>query len=112
MTAGRAMVRAGRAVVLPWLIAACNDASPVERWHTEPGYRWRELSVPASDAPGFTRMTSTGIAFQNTVTDSALLRNRILGQGAGIALGDVDGDELVDVFLARTEGCSALYRRR
>ena len=27
-----------------------------------------------------------------------------------MALGDVDGDGLPDVFLARTEGCSALYR--
>ena len=52
----------------------------------------------------------TGVQFENTVSDSALLRNRILGQGAGVALGDVDADGLVDVFLARTEGCSALYR--
>lgn len=53
---------------------------------------------------------TTGIRFQNTVSESALVGNRILGQGAGVALGDVDGDGWVDVFLARTEGCSALYR--
>jgi enediyne biosynthesis protein E4 len=81
-------------------------------WHTEAGYRWRALAVPRGGQPGFTRMDGTGIRFQNTVSDSALLRNRILGQGAGIALGDVDGDGLVDVFLGRTEGCSALYRNR
>src|SRR5258708_30257338 len=52
----------------------------------------------------------SGITFENRVSDSLLLGNRILGQGAGIALGDVDGDGLVDVFLGRTEGCSALYR--
>ena len=63
---------------------------------------------------GFTPLDgrSTGIRFQNVVSDSALLRNRILGQGAGIALGDVDSDGLVDIFLAKTEGCSALYRNR
>ncbi len=63
-------------------------------------------------APGFTPMQarSTGVRFQNDVSDSVLLGNRILGQGAGVALGDVDGDGRVDVFLARTEGCSALYR--
>jgi hypothetical protein len=55
-------------------------------------------------------MESSGIRFQNAVSDSALLKNRIVGQGAGVALGDVDGDGLVDVFLAKTEGCSALYR--
>jgi hypothetical protein len=52
----------------------------------------------------------TGIAFQNTVSDSALLGNRILGQGAGVCLGDVDGDGMADIFLARTEGANALYR--
>jgi enediyne biosynthesis protein E4 len=80
-------------------------------WHQEAGYRWRELEVPRGEA-GFTRIDArqSGINFENTVSDSALLGNRILGQGAGVALGDVDGDGLVDVFLARTQGCSALYR--
>src|SRR5437867_523960 len=90
--------------------AACAPTS-APTWHQEAGYRWRELEIP-SGKPGFTRMDGkrTGVQFQNTVGDSALLRNRILGQGAGVALGDVDGDGLVDIFLARTEGCSALYR--
>jgi hypothetical protein len=80
-------------------------------WHQEAGYRWHELDVRGGEA-GFTALRSgrTGIAFENTVSDSLLLGNRILGQGAGVALGDVDGDGKVDVFLARTDGCSALYR--
>ena len=91
-------------------IAGCRETAPGE-WHQEAGYRWRELSVAGGDA-GFTAMSSgrTGIDFQNTVSESLLVGNRILGQGAGIALGDVDNDGLVDVFLARTEGCDALYR--
>jgi hypothetical protein len=52
----------------------------------------------------------TGIRFENTVSDSVLRGNRMVGQGAGVALGDVDGDGLVDVFFARTEGPNALYR--
>jgi len=52
----------------------------------------------------------TGVRFQNAVSDSALARNSILGQGAGVCLGDVDGDGRVDVFLAKTEGSSTLYR--
>lgn len=92
---------------------ACGQAEVAPTWHDEQGYRWRELAVPKGE-PGFTRLQprSTGIEFQNTVSDSALLRNRMVGQGAGVALGDVDGDGLVDVFLARTEGCSALFRNR
>jgi len=52
----------------------------------------------------------SGIEFQNTVSDSVLVGNRMLAQGAGTCLGDVDGDGLVDLFLARTEGANALYR--
>ncbi|MEK7403032.1 MAG: FG-GAP-like repeat-containing protein [Gemmatimonadota bacterium] len=44
------------------------------------------------------------------MSDSLLVRNRILAQGAGVCLGDVDGDGLPDVFLGRTEGSSKLYR--
>ena len=36
--------------------------------------------------------------------------NRILVQGGGVALGDADGDGLVDVYLCRTDGSNALYR--
>jgi hypothetical protein len=52
----------------------------------------------------------TGIGFSNHAGDSLLLGNRILAQGAGVALGDVDGDGLVDIYLGRTEGPNALYR--
>jgi enediyne biosynthesis protein E4 len=92
--------------------AACApESAPPPPWHDAAGYRWRELTVP-SGRPGFTALASeqTGIRFQNTLSDSVLLGNRILGQGAGVALGDVDGDGLVDVFLARTQGSNALYR--
>jgi enediyne biosynthesis protein E4 len=102
-------VRVLRALVVV-LGIACDRSAPAPAWHQEAGYRWQDLAVPREGRPGFTRMDDAGIHFQNTVSDSALVRNRIVGQGAGIALGDVDGDGLVDVFLARTEGCSALYR--
>jgi enediyne biosynthesis protein E4 len=91
---------------------ACSSPRPTPSWHQETGYRWRELDVPTNGTPGFTKMDAgkTGIHFQNTVSDSVLLGNRILGQGAGTCLGDVDGDGRVDVFLARTEGSNKLYR--
>jgi hypothetical protein len=91
-------------------LAACSPP-PEPAWHQAQGYRWRELVVP-SGTPGFTHMEgrASGITFQNDVSDSLLAGNRMLGQGAGVALGDVDGDARVDVFLAKTQGCSALYR--
>jgi len=92
------------------LVASCGERADAS-WHVEAGYRWRDVSVPAG-VTGFTSLDpkSTGVRFTNTVSDSILRGNRVLGQGAGVALGDVDGDGRPDIFLARTEGCSALYR--
>ena len=98
------------AALVSVIVMACGSR-PEPAWHQEAGYRWRELDIPSGEA-GFTSMnaSSTGITFENAVSDSVLLGNRMLAEGGGVALGDVDGDGRVDVFLARTEGCSALYR--
>ena len=105
--------RAGRAVraLGAVLLSACAPDT-LRPWHDEPGFRWREIEIAAGDARGgFTRLTGrSGIRFQNEVSDSALLHNRVLSQGAGVAIGDVDGDGRADVFLGRTSGCSALFR--
>ena len=103
-------VALGAALAAAAALVACRDRKATE-WVQEQGYRWRELNVDG-DKAGFTPMRPgrTGIEFRNTVSDSVLLGNRVLGQGAGVAIGDVDGDGLPDVFLGRTEGCNALYR--
>src|SRR6266566_3249181 len=97
------------------LVAACNPRSSAidTAWHDADGYRWRELDVPRGNlTPGFTSLppSTTGISFSNTVSDSSLAHNRLLAPGAGVCLADVDGDGRPDVFLARTEGPSVLYR--
>ncbi|CAN5160705.1 VCBS repeat-containing protein [soil metagenome] len=91
-------------------MAACGEHA-LPPWHQEAGYRWRELEVSGGD-PGFTHMEGrrSGVTFQNEVSDSVLVGNRMLAQGGGVALGDIDGDGWPDVFLAKTQGCSALYR--
>jgi len=95
-------------------LAACGRGSPppTTTWHEAGGYRWRDLDVPRGSAAGFTLLTPsrTGITFSNTVSESLLVHNRQLAQGAGVCLSDVDGDERPDVFLARTQGPNALYR--
>ncbi|MDQ2668333.1 MAG: FG-GAP-like repeat-containing protein, partial [Gemmatimonadota bacterium] len=111
-SSGRTLERARLTLALLVICGgeACREhAAPP--WHQESGYRWRELEVDGGD-PGFTHMEGhrSGITFQNAVSDSVLLGNRMLAQGGGVALGDVDGDGLPDVFLAKTQGCSALYR--
>jgi len=92
------------------VLSSCGPR-PTPPWHQESGYRWRDLDV-SGGKPGFSALESgkTGIHFQNEVAEKELIGNRELGQGAGVALGDIDGDGLVDIFLARTDGCAALYR--
>jgi len=91
-------------------LAACASRDEAV-WHDEPGYRWRALTITRG-TDGFTSIAprQSGIRFQNAASEKILLGNRVLGQGGGVSLGDVDGDGRPDVFLARTEGCSALYR--
>ncbi len=94
------------------ILTGCGDRAGSEPpWHDETGYRWRTLSV-AGSRPGFTTMpaSQTGIGVENRVPDSLLLANRVLAQGAGVCLGDVDEDGRVDVFLASTLGPNTLYR--
>ncbi len=100
-------------LVLGLLVLSCGRATD-NTWRLADGYRWRALDVPRRGTPGFTLLDSsrTGLSFVNTVSESLLVRNRTLAQGGGVCFGDVDGDGLVDIFLARTEGPNALYRNR
>ena len=90
---------------------ACEpQADPA--FHEEVGYRWRELAVPRRGRPGFQplRGDAIGLPHRNDVDDERALSNRSLLIGAGVAIGDVDGDGRPDVFLASVEAPAALYR--
>ena len=79
-----------------------SDASVVSR---------RLLMPPGEGAVGFESVApiSTGIQFTNRLTEAAGAANRVLENGSGVALGDVNGDGRLDIFLCGLQGNSALY---
>ncbi len=107
---------AGLALSLALLGAApiLGDA-PTQPWQSFPGGRWM-TAAPADSKPrtGFTLQAagSTGIQFTNHLAEASAANNRILENGSGVALGDVDGDGWCDVYFCRLEGDNVLYRNR
>ena len=52
----------------------------------------------------------TGILFTNHVDERLVVNNQILENGAGVALGDIDGDGLCDIYLCGSGLPNQLYR--
>lgn len=74
----------------------------------------RPLILSTTGKTGFTSLTpqTTGITFSNLLADATAAKNRILENGSGVALGDIDADGLCDIYFCRLEGPNALYRNR
>lgn len=97
-------------VALVGLVLLAGCSSETERlWTVHDGYRVRPLPAPVGTGTGFTEI-SDAIAFGNHISASALVANRHVVNGSGVAIGDVDGDSLPDVFLAGMEHHSTLHR--
>ncbi len=80
--------------------------------HSEENFRSSRVELTNTRPAGFTLLppSVTGVQFKNYLPESRHLTNGILLNGAGVALGDVDGDGLCDIYLCRSEGSNALYR--
>ncbi len=102
-----------RLVITMAVFGGCAAEPAIDAsWHTETGYRWRAVEVNARGQAGFRMLTAaqTGLTHQNDVSEARGLENRGLLDGAGVALGDVDGDGRPDLVLASVERPAALYR--
>ncbi|MDT8369679.1 MAG: FG-GAP-like repeat-containing protein [Longimicrobiales bacterium] len=89
-------------------------APPPPEWRADGAHRWRPLRIDRGSEPGFTSISArrSGVEFRNTLDPETALENEHLLVGSGVALGDVNGDGLADLYLARLEGPNALYLNR
>ncbi|MDX1393869.1 MAG: VCBS repeat-containing protein [Gemmatimonadota bacterium] len=99
------------AILLAAVLAGCGDAGPGP-WVEEEGYRWRELRPGGRG--GFEQIAAPrrGIDFVYDVPEDERYENRVRVEGAGVAIGDVDGDGLADLFFAGFGVESRLYLNR
>ena len=81
-------------------------------WKPQGQHRVAQLEIPSGGKDGFEALapTLTGITFTNRLTDRQVAENRIRENGSGLALGDVDGDGLTDIYFCRLDGPNALFR--
>jgi hypothetical protein len=70
------------------------------------------LATPPAHADGFHLLPAaeTGVPFSNMLSDQNASDNQILLNGSGVALGDIDGDGLPDIYFCGLDGPNALYR--
>lgn len=87
----------------------CGSPGPAPEWVEHGDHRSIELR-PSGGNTGFRPVAGSGIEFVGTLSDTAFVANRHRVNGAGVAIGDVDGDGRPDVFLAGLEADSRLYR--
>lgn len=75
-------------------------------------FRWQNLEVHPNGQAGFSllRPDQTAVRFTNILHEFSGATNRILHNGAGVAVGDYDGDGRPDIFSCGLDSPSALYR--
>src|SRR5437899_12252138 len=107
------MNRAGCALrVIAVVLSLYYKTEAAPAWSEGAGFRSVEVHPGTSGKAGFTLMdpTATGVAFTNTHRGDAYLTNAVAHNGAGVAIGDVDGDGWPDIYLCSLQGPNLLYR--
>src|SRR5947208_6542806 len=106
------MNRAGCAcaTIVILLSLYCRSAA-APSWSEGAGFRSMEVHPGPNGKAGFTLMDSkaTGVGFTNVLEGDAFLTNAVAHSGAGVAIGDVDGDGWQDIYLCTLQGRNRLY---
>src|SRR5437867_12387849 len=100
------------AVVLLLSLSSKTAAAAALSWSEGAGFRCRDVSPGMGGKPGFSLMnpSQTGVWFTNVLQGDAYLTNAVAHNGAGVAIGDVDGDGWPDIYLCSLQGPNRLYR--
>ena len=71
-----------------------------------------QSNTSSDDSAGFNEVPPwrSAIRFENKLNDDRSLQNQILLNGSGVALGDVTGDGLPDIYLCGLDTSNRLYR--
>src|ERR1051326_5883850 len=98
-------------VLTLWLSPHCWSQTSLS-WSKGDGYRSAELNPGTNGKPGFTLMEPkvTGVWFTNILQGDAHATNAVAHNGAGVAIGDIDGDGWQDLYFCNLQGRNRLYR--
>jgi len=88
----------------------CSQKDP--GWASGQVFKSEPLTIVLKDDQvGFSEMPSskTGITTSNHIGEKEIMENQHLMHGSGVALGDINGDGLVDIYVPRLREPNVLY---
>ncbi|MCL4178046.1 MAG: VCBS repeat-containing protein [Verrucomicrobia bacterium] len=103
------------ALIAAVMVLGCGSsrAAGAPAWSASEGVRTLSVTVPgAAGTAGFTAIAprQSGVAFTNELRGDLSLTNAVAHNGAGVAVGDLDGDGWADLYFCNLQGPNRLYR--